>query len=139
MSANNSDTTDSTAQFDQFVQNLSDEAVEAVEQISQTIEKAATAADEVTDVAGPVVEALSDLSKGDRAGAVNAVLGLFDDQTRNEIAEARAACLAFLASGKESAAEVDDVVDMVAQQAAEVAEALDVDALADRLRSALNL
>lgn len=120
-------------EFDSVVQNLSAEATEALRQITETVADAEDAADEVTDVVSPVVEALSDLSAGDRAGAAHAALSLFDEGTGKEIEEARAAVMATVASANASADEVDDVIDIVAEQASELAASIDADDLRDRL------
>lgn len=120
-------------EFDSVVQNLSTEATEALEQITDTVADAETATDEITDVAGPVVEALSDLSAGDRAGAAQAFFSLFDNETSKEIEEARAAVMAAVVSANASADEIDDVVDIVAEQASQLADSIDAGSLRDRL------
>lgn len=135
MSSNtDTDATAQTDEFDAFVTNLSDDATEALEQIQQTVESAEGAATESADVTAPVVDALGDLSAGDRAGAANAALKLFDDDTRTEIAEARAAILAALTDAQASGDEVQDVIGTVAQQADDVAEAVDGNGLMESLR-----
>jgi hypothetical protein len=124
-------------EFDQAVEKLSTEATEALAAIQDAVAAAETASDESTDVAEPIVEALSDLSHGDRVGATQAAMVLFSDDTRPEVAEARTAALAALASAETAGEEVDDVVAVLAEQADAVSDALDGSALSDRLGAVL--
>jgi len=140
MSANDTDrATDGTEAFDRAAAKLSEEAIEALEQIQATVGAAETAADETSDVAAPIVDALSDLSRGDRAGAVQAAMVLFSDDTSGEITEARAACLTALSEADAAADEATDVVDMIAAQADDVADAIDAMDLRERLADPLGL
>lgn len=127
---------DSTENIDGAIQDLSTEAQEALHGIEDAVAAAESASDEVTDVAEPVANALSDLSQGDRAGAVQAAMVLFSNDTAPEIAEARSAALAALAEGQEAADEASDVVDVLAKQASSLADALDETSVADKLSSA---
>lgn len=137
MSSNNDATDDSSTDFDKFAAHLSDEATDALEQIQQTVESAEDAATESADVAGPVVDALGDLSRGDRAGAANTALLLLDDNTRKEVAEARAAILATVSEAEQAGDEAQDVIDMVAAQVSDVAAAIDANDLSERLSGLL--
>lgn len=119
-----SDNTDYSALIDEYTDDVNDEAVDALEAVHKTVDQAGEAFDESADVGEEVYEILMNVNAGDRMAAVQAALGLLDDQTGKEAREAKDAIEAVGAHAQTALTEVRDLADVLAGGAQEISDGI---------------